>query len=93
LDEVQSALRTKELIKFRDLKVDDSGEGLNISSEMSENKGRGKRKKHRSKSKLKGSGDNTKFKSYHCSTLGHFKKDCPQRGGGGSSSSAQIVVS
>ncbi|MCH84154.1 acylamino-acid-releasing enzyme, partial [Trifolium medium] len=32
LDEVQSALRTKELDKFKDLKVDDSGECLNVSS-------------------------------------------------------------
>jgi hypothetical protein len=85
LGEVQSALRTKELTKFRDLKDDDSGQGLNISSGRSENKGRGKGKKHRSKSRPKGCGDNTKFKCHHCHTLG-------QRGGGGSSS-ARIVVS
>jgi hypothetical protein len=41
-------LRTKELTKFRDLKDDDSGQGLNISSGRSENKGREKGKKHRS---------------------------------------------
>ncbi|PNX65946.1 cytochrome p450, partial [Trifolium pratense] len=29
-DEVRSALRTKEMTKMRDLKVDDSGEGLNV---------------------------------------------------------------
>ncbi|MCI52711.1 cytochrome P450, partial [Trifolium medium] len=31
LDEVQSALRTKELTKLRDLRVDDSAEGLNVA--------------------------------------------------------------
>jgi hypothetical protein len=42
LDGVQSTLRTKELTKFRDMKVDDSGEGLNISRGRSESHGRGK---------------------------------------------------
>ncbi|MCI38644.1 receptor-like protein kinase, partial [Trifolium medium] len=46
LDEVQSALRTKELTKLRDLKVDDSEEGLNVARGRSENKGKGKGKKH-----------------------------------------------
>jgi hypothetical protein len=31
LEEVQWALRTKELTKFKYLKVDDGGEGLNVS--------------------------------------------------------------
>ena len=31
LEEVQAALRTKELTKFKELKVDDRGEGLNVS--------------------------------------------------------------
>jgi len=31
LEELQTALRTKELTKFNDLKFDDSGEGLSVS--------------------------------------------------------------
>jgi len=31
LEEVQAALRTKELTKFNDWKFDDSGEGLSVS--------------------------------------------------------------
>ncbi|MCI42024.1 hypothetical protein A2U01_0063259, partial [Trifolium medium] len=54
LDKVQSALRTKELTKLRDLKVNDSAEGLNVARGRSENEGKGKGKKHRSKSRPKG---------------------------------------
>ncbi|GAU10233.1 hypothetical protein TSUD_417410 [Trifolium subterraneum] len=91
LDEVQAALRTKELTKLNELKIDDSGEGLNISRGRSENRGKGKGKKHRSKSRAKGDGG-SKFKCYHCHEPDHFKKDCPQRRGS-NSSSAQIAVS
>ncbi|KAK2362411.1 alpha carbonic anhydrase [Trifolium repens] len=91
LDEVQSALRTKEMTKLRDLKIDDSGEGLNVARGRSENKGKGKGKKFRSKSRPKGEGGG-KFKCYHCHEPGHFKKDCPMRNGGGGSS-AQIATS
>ncbi|MCI26826.1 cytochrome P450, partial [Trifolium medium] len=90
LDEVQSALRTKELAKLRDLKVDDSGEGLNVERGRSENEVKGNGKKHGSKSRPK-SDSGGKFKCYHCHELDHFKKDCPHRRGGGSSS-AQIAV-
>ncbi|MCI42010.1 hypothetical protein A2U01_0063245, partial [Trifolium medium] len=51
LEEVQATLRTKKLTKFKDLKVDDSGEGLNVSKGRSENGGNGKGKKFRSKSR------------------------------------------
>jgi len=47
LEEVQATLRTKELTKFKELKVDDSGEGLNVSRWRSENKGNRKGKCHR----------------------------------------------
>ncbi|KAK2414619.1 alpha carbonic anhydrase [Trifolium repens] len=90
LDEVQSALRTKELTKFKDLKVDDGAEGLNVMRGRSENGGKGKWK-NGSKSRPKGDGG-SKFKCYYCQEPGHFKKDCPRRGGGGSSS-AQVAVS
>ncbi|CAJ2674023.1 unnamed protein product [Trifolium pratense] len=91
LDEVQSTLRTKEMTKMRDLRIDDSGEGLNVARGRSENKSKGKGKKHRSKSRSKGDGGG-KLKCYHCHEPGHFKKDCPERRGGGISS-AQIAVS
>ncbi|WJX45134.1 E3 ubiquitin-protein ligase upl4 [Trifolium repens] len=91
LDEVQSTLRTKELSKFKDLKIEDNGEGLNVARGRSEYKGKGNGKKYRSKSRPKGD-SGSKFKCYHCHEPGHFKKDCPQRKGGGSSS-AQIATS
>ncbi|KAK2372802.1 alpha carbonic anhydrase [Trifolium repens] len=90
LDEVQSALRTKELTKFKDLKVDDGAEGLNVMRGRSENGGKGKWK-NGSKSRPKGDGG-SKFKCYYCQEPGHLKKDCPRRGGSGSSS-AQVAVS
>jgi len=34
LDEFQSTLRTIKLTKFKDLKVEDSGEGLKVSREI-----------------------------------------------------------
>jgi len=92
LEEVHEALRTKELIKFKELKVDDSGEGLNVSRGRSENRGNGKDNKSRSKSRSKGSGEKTKYKCFLCHTPGHFKKDCSQRRGSGSSS-VQIALS
>ena len=90
LDEVQSALRTKELTKFKDLKVDDGAEGLNVARGRSEN-GDKEKGNHGCKSRPKGDGGG-KIKCYYCQEPGHFKKDCPRRGGG-SSSSAQVAVS
>ncbi|MCI10336.1 CC-NBS-LRR resistance protein, partial [Trifolium medium] len=67
LEEVQSALRTKELTKFKDLKVGDGADALNVSS----GRGGGRGRKARSKG-----GD--RWSCYHCQKRGHFKKDCPE---------------
>jgi len=48
------ALRTKELTKFKYMKVDDNEQGLNVSGKRSENMGNNKGNKSRSKSKSKG---------------------------------------
>ncbi|PNX55958.1 hypothetical protein L195_g049592, partial [Trifolium pratense] len=71
LDEVQSALRTKKLTKLRDLRVDDSEKGLNVTRDRSENEGRGKGKKNRSNSRPKGD-NGGRFKCFHCQDPGHF---------------------
>lgn len=44
LEEVQAPLRTMELIKFKDLKVEESGEGFNVLRQRSEHIGKGKGK-------------------------------------------------
>ncbi|PNX56912.1 cytochrome p450 [Trifolium pratense] len=85
LDEVQSALRTKEWTKLRDLGVDDSAEGLNMTRDKSENEDSGKGKKNGSKCRPKGD-NGGRFRCFHCQDPGHFKKDCPQRRGSGNSS-------
>ncbi|MCI26612.1 acylamino-acid-releasing enzyme [Trifolium medium] len=90
MDEVQSALRTKELTNLRDLRVDDSAEGLNVTRDSSENEGRGNGKKNGSKSRPKGD-NGGRFRCFHFQDSGHFKKDCPQRRGSGSSS-AHVTV-
>jgi len=42
LEDFQAALRIKELTKFKDMKVDEGGEGLNVISGRSEHKEKGK---------------------------------------------------
>jgi len=76
LEEVQAALRTKELTKSKDLRVDENGEGLSVS--RGNGGGRGNRGK---------SGNKSKFKCFSCNKTGHFKKDCQENNG----NSAQIV--
>ncbi|KAK2444748.1 alpha carbonic anhydrase [Trifolium repens] len=67
LEEVQSALWTKELTKFKDLKVEDGANALNVSG----GKGGSRCKKARAKG-----GD--KWSCFHCQKKGHFKRDCPE---------------
>ncbi|KAK2423619.1 inorganic pyrophosphatase TTM2 [Trifolium repens] len=66
LEEVQEALRTKELTKFKDLKVENSVNALNVSS----GKVGGMSKWAKSK------GD--KWSCFHCGKKCHFKMDCPE---------------
>ncbi|PNX66196.1 hypothetical protein L195_g062943, partial [Trifolium pratense] len=53
------------MTKMRDLRIDDSGEGLIVARGRSENKSKGKGNKHRSKSRSKGDGGG-KLRCYHC---------------------------
>jgi len=76
LEEVHSALRTKELTKSKDLRADENCEGLSVS--RGNGGGRGNRGK---------SGNKLKFKCFNCHKMGHFKEDCQENNG----NSAQIV--
>jgi len=67
LEEVQAALRTKELTKSKDLRIHESGEGLNVS--RGNGGGRGNRRK---------SGNKSKSKCFNYHKMGHFMKDCPE---------------
>ncbi|PNX67086.1 putative CC-NBS-LRR resistance protein, partial [Trifolium pratense] len=64
LEEVQSALRSKELTKSNNLKVENGVDALNVSSGRGEGRGR----------KAKGKGGD-KWNYLHCQKKGHFKKD------------------
>ncbi|KAK2410739.1 alpha carbonic anhydrase [Trifolium repens] len=67
LEEVQSALRTKEPTKFKELKVEDGANALNVSGGKGGSRG--------TKARAKGS---DKWTCFHCQKKGHFKRDCPE---------------
>ncbi|CAJ2659843.1 unnamed protein product [Trifolium pratense] len=67
LEEVQSALRSKELTKSNNLKVESGVDALNVSSGRGGGRGR----------KAKGKGGD-KWNCFHCQKKGHFKRDCPE---------------
>ena len=70
LEEVQTALMSKDLKKRTEYKEREKGEGLAVRGRFDrrENKPRG-----RSRSKSKG-----KLKCFKCHKEGHFRRDCPE---------------
>lgn len=72
LEEVQTALRTKELTKFNNLKVDNIGEGLSVL------RGRCGSIGNQANSKV---GDKLKNKCFKCHKIGHFKRGRSELGG------------
>jgi len=68
LEEVQAALRTKELTKSMDLRADENSEGLGVS------RGNGGGRGNRGSSK---SGNKEKYKCFKCHKFSHFKRDFP----------------
>jgi len=78
LEEVQAALRTKELTKSKDLRADENGEGLSVS------RGNGDGRGNRGSSK---GGNKAKYKCFKCHKFGHFKRDCSKD----NDDSAQVV--
>src|SRR3954465_923163 len=69
LDEVQTAVKSKEFSKLKDLKIEDSDEGLNVSRGGVALKGMSKSKRS----------DKSKIKYFNCQKIGHFKRDCFER--------------
>jgi len=76
LEEVQAALRTKELTKSKDLRIHENSEGLSVS--RGNGVGRGNQRK---------SGNNSKSKCFNCHKMGRLMKDCSEING----NSTQIV--
>jgi len=67
LKEVQAALRTKELTKYKDLRAHENNEGLSVS------RGNGGGRGNQGSSK---GGNKTKYKCFKCHKFDHFKRDC-----------------
>ena len=78
LEEVQAALRTKELTKSKDLRADENSEGLSVSRGNSGGRG------NRGSSK---SGNKEKYKCFKCHKFSHIERDCPED----NENSAQVV--
>ena len=78
LEEVQAALRTKELTKSKDLRADENSEGLSVSRGNS--RGRGNRGSSKSSNK-------EKYKCFNCHKFAHIERDCPED----NENSAQVV--
>jgi hypothetical protein len=79
LEEFQAALRTKELTKFKDMKVDEGGEGFNVIKGRSEDREKGKGKsRFNSKSKAF---EKSNYRCFICHKLVNFKNDYPEKGG------------
>ena len=80
LEEVQAALRTKELIKSKDLRTDENGEGLSVS--RGNGGGRGNQRK---------SGNKSKSKCFNCHKMSHFMKDCLELNGNSAQSVYEVM--
>ncbi|XP_058760102.1 uncharacterized protein LOC131633408 [Vicia villosa] len=76
------AVKFKEFLKSKDLKIEDNGEALNVS------RGGGERieisKSVRS--------DNSKVKYFNCKKICHFKRDCPERKVNENSVEAEVAL-
>lgn len=80
IEEIQLAIRAKELQKTLDRKEGNNGDGLVAKSRTEKLDSKGN-KKSRSKFAKGGNGQSTKgpFNCFQCHKEGHFKRDCLER--------------